>query len=92
MNHFSENFFYKKQNSNQTKQDTLTIFKQEILKDDLYLNNLISKDGKTSAIVAIIDAENFNPLYSQKHEEEHDPVEFRKRLVVEVREVISKYF
>ncbi len=82
--YFKERLSQNRNSDHTKKTDTLKIFKEEILKDELYINNLISKDGKTTAIVAIVD------ITDEKLQ--HDAVEFRKTLIADVRRVISQNF
>jgi predicted RND superfamily exporter protein len=56
----------------------LALLRHQALSTPLYLDNLISRDGRTAAIV----------VYPQEHPQDQ---EFRKRLLESVREMLKKY-
>lgn len=78
------------QNKNGSKQTTLEMFKNEILNDKLYVNNLISKNGNTTAIIALVD--NVSKVTENKKAREENLTEFRRDLVKEVRKIITANF
>lgn len=74
------------------KTSTLEIFKQDILKDPLYVNNLISKNGKTTAIIAMVEGPSTVRGNDGQSEKRQNWSDYRKDLVRNVRDIISSSF
>ena len=72
------------------KVDVLKIFEQELLKDPIYVDSVVSKDGAVTAVVAIV-----NGPYSEYHDgiahtSGQNWSEYRKWLMVNVRETLYR--
>ncbi len=75
------------ENKDSKKSGIIDIFKQEMLNDPLYVNSVISKDGKTTAILARVKEIAASGKEGGKPQ---NPTEYRKRLIANVRGVIAK--
>lgn len=72
------------------KVSSLEIFKQDLLSDPLYVNNIISMDGKTTAIMVMIKGERFEKGKGpQQSKNGQNWSEYRKGLVKEVKEIVA---
>ncbi|MGR3317529.1 MAG: efflux RND transporter permease subunit [Candidatus Anammoxibacter sp.] len=72
-----------------SKTNTLDVLRQELLTDPLYVNNVISKDGKTTAIIAMVEGPVANDKEGKEFYAEQNWSEFRKELVNNVRKIIE---
>lgn len=70
--------------------NSLDTFRRELLSDSLYVDNVISRDGKTTAIVALIDDQLSETDNGGRSAVEQDWPEFRKRLVAGVKDIILR--
>lgn len=70
------------------KVNPLEIFRHDLLKDPIYINNVISRDGKTTAIIAMVEGPAAGNRGDKKSEIEQNWSEFRKELIADVRKII----
>lgn len=84
--------YFKKRLAQEPDKSTLEVFKQEILNDKLYINNLISNDGKTTAIIAMVEGPSTSRHNSAGEDFTPDWTKFRKELVSDVRKIVYENF
>ena len=78
-----------KNEENPDEYTALELFKHELLNDPIYLNNVISKNAKTTAIIAMVDGPSGGDSEKNGSNINQNWSDFRKTVVKNVKEIIE---
>ncbi len=73
-----------------SKVNVLEIFEHELLKDPIYVDNIVSKDGTVTAVVAIVNGPYVGVPEDGNHMSEQNWSEYRKWLMVNVKGIVDR--